>query len=139
VHRWVDARYRGQSFELRVPARAWTEAFHRTHEERYGYARRDAPVEAVTVRVVAEAPGPEMAALQIPEASAPPPAEPTEVHAAGEAVAALRVRRKDLRAGHDLAGPLIVQEYSATTWVPVGWRLQVDAWGTLHLLRSGGG
>ncbi len=56
VRHWVDARYRGQSFELRVPRENWAEAFHDAHKDRYGYAREGTPVEAVTLRAVAEAP-----------------------------------------------------------------------------------
>ena len=57
----VDLRYRGQSFELTVsleqnPA----EAFHRAHEERYGYADRDRPIELVAVRSAEVTPGPEL-------------------------------------------------------------------------------
>ena len=38
----ADLRYRGQSFELTVPLQpGLAEAFHRAHEERYGYADRD--------------------------------------------------------------------------------------------------
>ena len=47
----VDLRYRGQSFELTVPLEANpAEAFHRAHEERYGYADRERPIELVAVR-----------------------------------------------------------------------------------------
>src|SRR5690606_6758351 len=67
VHRWIDARYRGQSFELAVPADDWIERFHRAHEARYGYRRDDTPVEAVTVRVVVERPA---AALPVQELAA---------------------------------------------------------------------
>ncbi|HSG48091.1 MAG TPA: hydantoinase/oxoprolinase family protein, partial [Longimicrobiales bacterium] len=76
VERWVDARYQGQSFELRVPAEGWAEAFHAAHEARYGYARRDAEVEAVTVRAVATAPGLEVLSTPLPEATGPAPSSP---------------------------------------------------------------
>jgi N-methylhydantoinase A len=134
---WVDARYRGQSFELRVPADGWVSAFHRAHEERYGYARPDTPVEAVTVRVVAQAPGPHLEAEPLASSTAPPPTTPWRVRHRGHDLNAARVWRRDLRTGHTLQGPLIVQEYSATTWVPPEWRLEVDGWGTLHLLPPG--
>ena len=59
-----------------------------------------------------------------------------EMVLAGRVLQAKRVRRLDLRAGHRLDGPTVVQEYSGTTWVPPGWTLEVDPWGCLHL--SGG-
>jgi N-methylhydantoinase A len=57
----VDLRYRGQSFELTVPLEGDpVESFHRTHEERYGYADRDRQLELVAVRTAEVSPGPEL-------------------------------------------------------------------------------
>jgi N-methylhydantoinase A len=57
----VDLRYRGQSFELTVSLGADpAEAFHRAHEERYGYADRDRPIELVAVRSAEITPGPDL-------------------------------------------------------------------------------
>src|SRR5438046_1141909 len=56
----ADLRYAGQSFELTVPIqRGLAEAFHRAHEERYGYADRGRDVELVAVRTAETSPGPE--------------------------------------------------------------------------------
>jgi len=56
----ADLRYAGQSFELTVPILAdLEEAFHRTHEERYGYADRGREIELVAVRTAETKPGPE--------------------------------------------------------------------------------
>jgi N-methylhydantoinase A len=67
----VDLRYIGQSFELRVPlGEDPEEAFHRAHEERYGYADRDRSVELVAVRTAEVRPEPELEF---------PPAEPLDV------------------------------------------------------------
>jgi len=55
----VDLRYRGQSFELTVRLGGDTlDAFHRAHEERYGYADRERSVELVAVRTAEVTPGP---------------------------------------------------------------------------------
>jgi N-methylhydantoinase A len=137
TERWLDARYRGQSFELRVPADNWVEAFHAAHESRYGYARRGAPVEAVTLRALARSPAPPLDPAPLETASHPPETSPGTVRFQGRDLAAARVWRSELRAGHHLSGPLVVQEYSATTWVPPRWTLEVDRWGTLHLLPPG--
>jgi N-methylhydantoinase A len=64
----VDLRYRGQSFELTVPLGGDpVESFHRAHEERYGYADRNRPVELVAVRTAEVTPGP---AFELPEGDA---------------------------------------------------------------------
>jgi N-methylhydantoinase A len=75
----ADLRYAGQSFELTVPIQpALDEAFHRAHEERYGYADRERPIELVAVRTAETKPGPQ---LELP------PADP--LHVEGPAVVEL--------------------------------------------------
>jgi N-methylhydantoinase A len=60
-HGEVDLRYQGQSFELTVSLEGDpAEAFHRAHEERYGYAERGRPLELVAVRTAEVQPGPEL-------------------------------------------------------------------------------
>ena len=55
----ADLRYAGQSFELTVPLGGdVAAAFHRAHEERYGYADRERPLELVAVRTAEIRPGP---------------------------------------------------------------------------------
>jgi N-methylhydantoinase A len=47
----ADLRYAGQSFELTLPLQEdLAEAFHRAHEEQYGFAERDREVQLVAVR-----------------------------------------------------------------------------------------
>jgi len=67
----ADLRYAGQSFELTVPLGGDTAAaFHRAHEERYGYSDLDRPIELVAVRTADVRPGP---AIDLP------PGEPVQV------------------------------------------------------------
>jgi len=55
----ADLRYVGQSFELTVPLQPrLEEAFHRAHEERYGYADRSRELELVAVRTADVRPAP---------------------------------------------------------------------------------
>ena len=62
----ADLRYRGQSFELTVPLGPdLASAFHRAHEERYGYADPARDVELVAVRTAEVRPGP---AVELPAA-----------------------------------------------------------------------
>jgi N-methylhydantoinase A len=57
----ADLRYRGQSHELRVPLQPdLPDAFHRAHEERYGFADRERTIELVAVRTAEVRPGPEL-------------------------------------------------------------------------------
>lgn len=132
----LDARYQGQSFELRVPREGWVEAFHRSHSNRYGYAREGTPVEAVTLRVVAEAPALPLTHNPIPDAEGDPPTQVGAAFYRGNEIRIPRVWRRDLCNGHALVGPALVLEYSSTTWLPPQWRLEVDAWGSLHLSKE---
>lgn len=132
VERWVDARYVGQSFELRVPADDWVARFHDAHERRYGY-RRSTPVEAVTVRVRVEAPGEDVEIREISREPAVEPREPTSVIFDGQEIDAPIIPRSSLPTDASLTGPAIIVEYSSTTWCPPGWQILRDRWGVLHL------
>jgi N-methylhydantoinase A len=58
----ADLRYVGQSFELTVPLGPdLATAFHRAHEERYGYADPSRRIELVAVRTAEVRPGPALA------------------------------------------------------------------------------
>jgi N-methylhydantoinase A len=60
----ADLRYRGQSFELSVPLQPeLAHAFHRAHEERYGYADESREVELVAVRTAEIVPAPDLTFL----------------------------------------------------------------------------
>jgi len=75
----ADLRYVGQSFELTVPLQNdLAEAFHRAHEEQYGFAERDREIELVAVRTADVRRGPQLVLPQV---------EPTNV--AGPAVVEL--------------------------------------------------
>ncbi len=57
----ADLRYRGQSFELSVPLQPeLAQAFHRAHEERYGYADEAREIELVAVRTAEVVAGPDV-------------------------------------------------------------------------------
>jgi len=133
LRRRVEARFRGQSHELPVPAAGWVEAFRALHRERYGYAPPATPVEAVTLVVELSGPAPELPFVPLPEGSGPPPLEPHRIHVGGRWVEGFRVWRDGLSPGHRLEGPGVVMEYSGTTWLPPGWGLEVHPAGGMFL------
>ena len=119
--------------ELRVPGEDWDTRFHVLHEKRYGYQRPATPVEAVTLRSIASAPGPPLEMERIPRTVAAPTVGRTRAYTEGDWTEVDRVWRSDLGPDQTLDGPALVLEYSSTTWVPRGWGLTVDEWGNLHL------
>ncbi|HSJ26354.1 MAG TPA: hydantoinase/oxoprolinase family protein [Longimicrobiales bacterium] len=136
INRWVAARYRGQSHELTVPAVGWRDAFHDAHEQRFGFALRDAALEAVTLGVEATGPPPVVPAPELPLADGPTPgAGAGPVRFEGDVVEATFHERAALRAGHTVHGPAVLLEDTATFWLPPGWRLEVLADGSCICTR----
>lgn len=135
IDRRIDARYEGQSYELDVEATAdWFDAFHFAHRQRFGFRRDDVPVEAVTLRVTARAPVSQPVPTAVASATQPPPSQDSSrVYVAGTWLEVQVFQREQLRAGHRLAGPAVIAEYSATTWLPPLWNALVLEYGDLLL------
>jgi N-methylhydantoinase A len=125
----VDLRYHGQSYALTLPWRdAITagEEFHRVHQARYGH-RMQHPIELVTLRVFAHGAATRIALPRQRRA----PVAATSHAKNGSALPAWE--RAELAGGASIAGPALIVESVATTYVEPGWRAQVDAWGNLLL------
>lgn len=132
LSRALDLRYAGQAFELHVPYAgklgAAVEGFHADHARRYGHFDVNAAVEVVTVRVRATGRMRKPAPQTIRRGAAD----------ARRAICAKRRRmtlydREKLLAGNQLAGPALVVEPFATTWIPKEWRGTIDRWGNVLL------
>ncbi len=130
LERWIDMRYRGQSFELSLPySRRFRQEFHRLHEQRYGYADPARESEIVTLRVrargLAEKPH---IKKDRPGAASPKKAliKEKSVYFRGKPVTARVYERSLLRAGNAIVGPALIFEYSASTALPPGSRCLVD-------------
>jgi N-methylhydantoinase A len=131
---WADLRYAGQSYELTVPCNddptSAVAAFHQAHQQRYGHASPDAPVEWVTLRVRATGEVNKPDLPRIPRGG-PTPSKAAVADTGGPAPTLLR---RHLRAGNRFRGPAIVAEDFATLWLPEGWSCRVDRYG--HLLAE---
>lgn len=150
---FVDMRYAGQAYEIRVPLaidpaapdiqthiqRAIV-AFHASHKDRYGYsyAGREL-VELVNVGVTG------LGLLTRPHVPQAQPAGKSPEHARTGQTAVYFSKstldtpvydRSALQTGNELSGPAIIQQYDATTVVEPGWSGRVDQWGTLRLERT---
>jgi N-methylhydantoinase A len=132
LDRYIDARYAGQSHELRVAAANWVENLHHAHETRYGYSNRASVAEAVTLRVDAYTAAPAMPAFETPDVAA---AETVAQVYDGSDWRAVRIIPRSAVV-QPVEGPAVITEYSATTWVPVGWRAERLEAGALILGRD---
>jgi N-methylhydantoinase A len=138
--RELDLRYVGQSTELVVTAprslAEAVEAFHRRHEQRYGFAARRDPVEIVTARVVAigTMPKPRLVAAAAPARRAPETRalrERREVYDGTAFTDTPVYGRAQLRPGDAFDGPAVVEQYDATTYVAPSWSARIDGFGNL--------
>jgi N-methylhydantoinase A/oxoprolinase/acetone carboxylase beta subunit len=136
--RLADLRYAKQGFELSVDvpsggldaaAVEWlVAAFHRLHERLYTFADLSASVEIVNLRVRAVGLTDEIALPAVgvaPEGSKPAP------------TARRLYARSELRAGHVLDGPGIVDQLDATTVIFPGQTARVDRFGNLLVTLEG--
>jgi N-methylhydantoinase A len=141
----VDARYAGQSYELTLPladAAQWqglAQAFHQTHQARFGHHDAGCPVEIVAFGVTAVGliDAPELP--QIAQGSGEPAAagsrrvfyEADDPAQPGQWQQAQVYRRENLLAGNVIRGPAVIEEISATSVLYPGDVARVDRYGSM--------
>ncbi|MBW9093069.1 hydantoinase/oxoprolinase family protein [Microbacterium jejuense] len=140
--RSLDLRYLGQAYDLTIefdgeyhPERL-IEAFHQTHEERYGHADRSNPVQVVMARTttVRRTPKITFAPADAPREGRP---EPTYRDAYfGEWYKTPIYTRTELRPDDTFEGPFIVQEQGSTTVGLPGDQCTVLADGSLRIVSE---
>jgi N-methylhydantoinase A len=143
--RAADLRYFGQAFEIQVPApdgevswefvEAVEARFHDAHERLYGYCYRDDPgqvVEWVNLRVAGVGAMARPALEPLEPASGPPTPDATRPVYFGDRRHDTPVyARAALRAGHELAGPAVIQEFGSTLPIHPGFAGCVDRFGNV--------
>jgi N-methylhydantoinase A len=144
--RSLDLRYRGQGYELNIPAtRNAAARFHQEHQRRYGYHHPGKEIELVTVRLRGRV---KARRSEISEARKTSnrsskrarPVERATVVFQGRGSEIPVYERSDLAAGQLLKGPAVITEYSATTVIPPGKKFRVDRAGNLLIaIRSASG
>ena len=144
--RSVDVRYRGQGYELNVPASAsLVAAFQLEHHRRYGYVHSNRDVELVTLRLRAVIKSPQLGTSTSHVGTAAPgrpgrakPGSISSPQAAapfdGKKILTKIWPRDDLRPSKKYSGPAIITEYSATTFIPPGKRFRLDSAGNLVII-----
>ena len=146
VERFLDCRYAGQGYELRIPvgeegyADGTLAAFHAAHEAEYGHAFSD-PIEVVNLRVTVTGPRPKLQRVSVgagtlDEATV---GEATTVWRVGSELEALPTKhllRERLPLDEPVAGPAILYQRDTTIAVPPGWRATATATGPLVLTKE---
>ena len=140
LERQFDLRYRGQAHELTVSAPASAtlagviELFEAAFERQFGRRDSERGIELVNLRVVGRIP-------------IETPAWTTQAGGTGQALGVRTVMdegtqvacavwaRGDIPRGAVIDGPAVIEEMSATTFLPAGWRLSLGSIGELDLRR----
>jgi N-methylhydantoinase A len=130
AQRTVDIRYRRQGYELNVPYDGNAiVAFHRLHQQRYGFCDSNKPVEIVNLRLRMTAAG----EVYSPAYRDPIPGDGSAAcyaerpaHFAGRSLPTRHYRRSELAPGDAIDGPALITEYTSATVLPPGCCAQVD-------------
>jgi len=141
--RLLDARYRGQNFEIKVDCDGLgpndlaelEERFHAAHRKEYGYDIRQRAIQFVSARLqafgeVPKAPQAEIAGGESLE-GARTGSRPVYIDARHGWVETPVFARGRLPVGIEFSGPAIVNEMSATTLILPGQAASLDRWGNL--------
>ena len=137
----VDLRYAGQSYELPIgaPGGSWNRgtlvdlgnAFEAEHERTYGHRAETDSVEIVTLRIRAFLPGPPLPSgndIDEPDEGARMPGKRRAYFGERTGWIETRVLTRSHVKDSPLRGPLIIEDYDATTLVPPDVRVRLDEW-----------
>jgi N-methylhydantoinase A len=135
LERFVDVRYKGQSFELIVPfSENFVDDFHREHEKVYGYSSPEREVEVVNVRLRAtgRVEKPKLKKFSLASEKVPDEAVLCRRKAFFDDWMEVPVYdRSKLLPGNRIKGAAIIVEYSSTTVVPPFAEVFVDEYKNL--------
>jgi len=139
----VDARYRGQGYELRIEVpeadiveagpKAIDERFHRLHHQQYGLRFDHRPVEIVSFRLTATHPRTNVKfEIGVPS----PEAQKSRKVVTGAWDGEWTVVDRSAIPQDGIHGPVLVVEATTTTVVPPGWEVKAAPEASLSLVRT---
>jgi N-methylhydantoinase A len=147
VERSISMRYWGQNYEQDVPMpigpvtpellEKTLAAFHRLHEQFYGYSITGEVIELIRFNVTVSGHTGGVTLPAMPSNGRLPAGQPVGIREVSFQESGLIetpiYRRDDLPTGFKATGPLIVEEVSSTTLVHPGQRLEVGAAGVMTI------
>ncbi len=142
--RSADMRYTGQEYTINVAVPSTVDMdeviknFHEAHQRRYGHSSPGTPIEFVNIRVAAIGTVGKVAASEKVQDKQSDDAVLGEREAIfdGKSHKTPVVARDRLGTKDHIDGPVIIEEQSATTVVPPGWKVSVDDKGNVLLKRE---
>jgi N-methylhydantoinase A len=143
IYRSIEARYLGQNHELEVTfsgdkfdgsaTEDFWRRFHEEHHARFGFSIPGEVIETVNLKVIAVAntSKPELPALAAADRKAAKPTGKRRVRYESGWIAVSVFDRAELRQGHEIVGPAVVEEDASVTILNPQQRLTVDRLGNL--------
>jgi N-methylhydantoinase A len=130
----LDVRYRGQAYELTIPLTDNVPVtFYEAHEQAYGHAFYDRPIELVNLR---------LQAAGIVEKPAFTPEAVTENDGSSARIGSKNgmtlYQREQFIPGAQFAGAALIFQLDSTVYVPDGWSARVDGYRNIILTADGG-
>ncbi|MDD2179229.1 hydantoinase/oxoprolinase family protein [Acidovorax sp. D2M1] len=142
-HMHIDARYRGQTHDIRVEVSGvqaqdqarFVQAFHHAHKAQHGHDNPGLAIEIVTCRVQAVGlVGKDSVRMQPAPVGELQWSERPIYFGPGHGWIDTRVYRRDsLHIGMDLSGPVVIEEMSSTTVVLPGQQAAIDRFGNIRI------
>lgn len=138
ILRSADLCYAGQSYEVNVPfpevaagditTGKVVDWFHKRYGQVYGYTDTDAPARMLEARlqIVGVTPKPEIRLVAGASDAPEGPKGTRLIHERGAEMEATVWQRGSLRQGTEYEGPMVVEQYDTTIYVPQGFRVTVD-------------
>lgn len=146
----IDMRYVGQGYELSLVVSPFTESgesredlledaaqrFHVLHKQRMGHSYPNQPVRAISYRACLTVP--QEAVNSFARAGERPAAQKEygEIRWNGQQIACAYVSRDTLATGATVRGAALIEDNSASTFIPPGWTARVDAQDALIIERG---
>ncbi len=146
IHRSLEMRYLGQNYELEIPLafdaftdettpKVW-QAFHDLHKARFGFNIPREVIEVITVKATAVSltDKPDLATIAAQSGAPEAVGMRSVVFDDGRHETPI-YHRADLKDGHTLTGPAIIEEPVSVTVLRPGQPLKVDRYGNLLIGR----
>ncbi|OPY58573.1 MAG: Acetophenone carboxylase gamma subunit [Pelotomaculum sp. PtaU1.Bin035] len=139
--RFMDIRYKGQSYELTlsIPGNSLIEEdiriisrrFHRLHQQYYGYCRENAPMEIVTLRLVATGVLPKIPSRTQLGNNNTNISGTRRVYLSGSYHEIPVYARQDISPGFRFEGPTVITQAGSTILIWPGDHARCDRWGNI--------
>lgn len=137
LERYLDMRYKGQSYELTVPfSKDFIHAFHKLHERTYGYKiNRDVEIVNLRLRGIGELEKIDIEKISEGSSKISKDAILSEkqIIFEGKKYKTKIIDRDKLVANNKVEAPAIIVEYSSTTVIPPFAKGYIDEYGNIRI------